>query len=131
EPMAAASIGQVHAAELPDGRAVAVKVQYPGVREAIAADLANGELLAGLAAMGQKLLGPYAPKTNANALAEEIRARVSEELDYRIEAANQHEFATKFRGHPFIRIPEVVFELSTERVLVTDIDDGMRWVAAL
>jgi len=131
EPMAAASIGQVHAAELPDGRSVAVKVQYPGVREAIAADLANTELLAGLMAMGQKLMGPLAPRTNAAAVAEEIRDRVTEELDYRIEAANQAEFAARYRGHPFIHVPDVMADLSTERVLVSEMADGMRWGAAL
>ena len=66
-----------------------------------------------------------------SAIAEEVTERISEELDYRLEAANQTAFATHYRDHPFIRIPEVVPELSTERVLVMDLHDGLRWTAAL
>ena len=61
----------------------------------------------------------------------EIRDRITEELDYRLEAANQREFAELYRDHPFIHIPQVVEELSTERVLVMDEADGLRWTAAL
>jgi hypothetical protein len=128
--MAAASIGQVHAAHLHDGREVVVKVQYPGVAEAIAADLANTELLTSVINLGLKLM-PMKVGSDPRALADEIRERVTEELDYRLEAANQTEFAGHYRGHPFIRIPEVVPELSTERVLVMDEADGLRWTAAL
>jgi predicted unusual protein kinase regulating ubiquinone biosynthesis (AarF/ABC1/UbiB family) len=131
QPMAAASIGQVHAAHLHGGREVAVKVQYPGVAEAIAADLKNTELLANVMAMGARMLGPLRPQTDARVVAEEISERVAEELDYRQEAANQRDFADRYRGHPFIRIPEVIEELSTDRLLVMELDDGMRWTAAL
>jgi predicted unusual protein kinase regulating ubiquinone biosynthesis (AarF/ABC1/UbiB family) len=129
-PMAAASIGQVHAARLPDGREVVVKVQYPGVGEAIRADLQNTELIASLASFGAKL-SPIKITADPTAIAEEITDRVSEELDYRIEAANQAEFLSHYEGHPFIRIPSVVPELSTERVLVMDHHDALRWTAAL
>jgi hypothetical protein len=129
-PMAAASIGQVHAAQLRDGREVVVKVQYPGVGDAIRADLQNTELLASFARLGAKL-SPIRITADPTAIAEEITARVTEELDYRIEAANQTEFRSHYDGHPFIRIPEVVSELSTERVLVMDRHDGLRWTAAL
>jgi predicted unusual protein kinase regulating ubiquinone biosynthesis (AarF/ABC1/UbiB family) len=129
-PIAAASIGQVHAAHLRDGREVVVKVQYPGVAEAIRSDLANTELIASLARLAAKL-SPIRITADPSALAEEITERVTEELDYRIEAANQTEFATYYRAHPFIRIPEVVPELSTERILVMDEHDGERWTTAL
>jgi hypothetical protein len=129
-PMAAASIGQVHAAHLRDGREVVVKVQYPGVADAIRADLANTELICSFARLAMKL-SPIRMTADPSALAEEVTERITEELDYRIEAANQTEFATYYRGHPFIRIPEVVRELSTERILVMDEHDGLRWSAAL
>ena len=129
-PMAAASIGQVHAARLPDGREVVAKVQYPGVGDAIRADLKNTELLASFAQFGAKL-SPIRVTADPGAIAEEITDRVTEELDYRIEAANQAEFCSHYEGHPFIRIPEVVAELSTEQVLVMDHHDGLRWTAAL
>jgi predicted unusual protein kinase regulating ubiquinone biosynthesis (AarF/ABC1/UbiB family) len=130
-PMAAASIGQVHAAHLHGGREVVVKVQYPGVAEAIRSDLANGELLADLVTFGNRLLGPMRLRSDVRAVVDELRDRITEELDYRLEATNQAEFAELYRDHPFIRIPEVVPELSTERVLVMDEADGMRWTAAL
>lgn len=129
-PMAAASIGQVHAAHLLDGREVVVKVQYPGVGEAIRADLENVELLTSLVHLGAKL-APFKVAADPRVVAEEISERVGEELDYRIEAANQIEFADFYAGHPFIRIPAIVPELSTERILVMDEHDGLRWNAAL
>jgi predicted unusual protein kinase regulating ubiquinone biosynthesis (AarF/ABC1/UbiB family) len=130
EPTAAASIGQVHAAQLLDGRRVAVKVQYPGVADAIRSDLQNTELLASFAGMAMKL-SPIRMTADPNAAVEEVAARITEELDYRIEAANQTGFRAHYEGHPFIRIPEVVPALSTERVLVMDLHDGLRWTAAL
>jgi predicted unusual protein kinase regulating ubiquinone biosynthesis (AarF/ABC1/UbiB family) len=129
-PMAAASIGQVHAARLPDGRAVVVKVQYPGVGDAIRADLQNTELIASLARMGAKF-SPIRVTADPAAIADEITERITEELDYRIEATNQTAFASHYQGHPFLRIPEVVPELSSERVLVMDHHDGLRWSTAL
>jgi predicted unusual protein kinase regulating ubiquinone biosynthesis (AarF/ABC1/UbiB family) len=129
-PMAAASIGQVHSAHLPGGRPVVVKVQYPGVADAIAADLANAELLASMVALGAKL-SPIRIGSDPRALADEIRERILEELDYRIEAANQQEFADAWAGHPSVHVPQVHHELSTERVLVMDEADGLRWTQAL
>ncbi len=129
-PMAAASIGQVHAARLRDGRRVVVKVQYPGVGDAIRADLQNTELLASFASFGMKL-SPIRVTADPNAIVEEVAERITEELDYRLEAANQARFCAHYDGHPFLRIPQVVPELSTERVLVMDQHDGLRWSAAL
>ena len=129
-PMAAASIGQVHAARLTDGREVVVKVQYPGVGDAIRADLQNTELLASFASFGMKV-SPIRVTADPVAIVEEVAERITEELDYRLEAANQIEFGANYAGHPCIRIPEVVPELSTERVLVMAHHDGLRWTAAL
>jgi predicted unusual protein kinase regulating ubiquinone biosynthesis (AarF/ABC1/UbiB family) len=129
-PMAAASIGQVHAARLEDGRRVAVKVQYPGVEEAIRADLANTELLATFFQLIRGML-PDLTRVDVRALAREVSDRIGEEIDYRTEAANQAEFANAYRGHPFIRIPEVVPELTTRRVFVMDLAEGMRWSQAV
>ena len=120
-PVAAASIGQVHRAVMPDGRIVAVKVQYPGVDRAIKSDLDNAEFLYGLFAQ-------FALKNlEVKALVDELRARMAEELDYRHEAACQTEFADRYAGHPFIRVPRVVAERSARRVITSEWVDGMRW----
>ena len=119
-PIASASIGQVHRALTRDGRAVAVKVQYPGVDEAIRADLDNAGLLFGV-------VGMMFPGLEAGPLVEEIRARVVEELDYELEARSQQLFADYYRDHPFIHVPDVVPELSTGRVLTSDLADGVRF----
>ena len=113
-PIAAASIGQVHRAMTRDGRAVAVKVQYPGVDEAIRSDLDGFD-----AAMSPA--GLLYKNFDVTPFIEEIRERIGEELDYRVEAANQGVFADYYRGHPFIDVPDVIDELSTGRVLTTDL----------
>ncbi len=118
-PIAAASVGQVHRAVTRDGRDVAVKVQYPGVGDAIETDLNNTEGL-------YRLMGAFALKgLDTKGLVDELRARMLEELDYRLEAANQREFADHFTGHPFIRIPSVDTATSTGRVLTTEWIDGI------
>jgi predicted unusual protein kinase regulating ubiquinone biosynthesis (AarF/ABC1/UbiB family) len=120
EPIAAASIGQVHRAELHDGRTVAVKVQYPGIAEAIHADMQNLRL-------GLKLLSVIAPGIDTGAIAGEIRERISQELDYELEATNHRAMARAYRGHPFIVVPDVVTSLCRERVLVSELVDGKRF----
>jgi hypothetical protein len=121
EPIAAASIGQVHRAVTRDGREVAVKVQYPGVDDAIRADLANAGMLGNLVkAMGDGDI-------DVDALLAEVAARIIEELDYTLEASNQQWFADRYRGHPFVTVPDVVFELTTPRVLVSDFVHGQRF----
>jgi predicted unusual protein kinase regulating ubiquinone biosynthesis (AarF/ABC1/UbiB family) len=130
EPLAAASIGQVHAARLHDGRAVAVKIQYPGVAAAIRADLKNTELLTTF--LG--LIGGLSQRKvsfDLRGAAQEMGARITEELDYRLEAANQAEFAELYRGHPFIRVPEVIGELCSDRVLTQELVQGKSWSEAL
>src|SRR4051794_6842510 len=128
EPIAAASIGQVHAARLPDGTEVAVKVQYPGVADAIHDDLANTELLFTFVKIAKGVVPQYR-NFDVRAVADEIAERMGEEIDYRTELANQAEFAEHYRGHPFIRVPEVFPELSSDRVLTMELVHGRRWSA--
>jgi predicted unusual protein kinase regulating ubiquinone biosynthesis (AarF/ABC1/UbiB family) len=118
EAAAAASIGQVHRATLPDGRRVAVKIQYPGVAKALRADMQN-------AGMIMRMAKALAPGLDAKAAAAELKERVLEELDYEYEAQNQRTFARAYRGHPFIYVPDVVTRLSRSRVLVSEWVDGM------
>ncbi|CCC42919.1 ABC1 kinase family protein [Mycobacterium canetti] len=129
EPMAAASIGQVHRAVLHDGRQVAVKIQYPGAAEAIHDDLANTELLAAFLRLVASASGAVL-QTDFRKAAREIAARIGEEIDYRHEAANITAFSELYRDHPFIRIPEVIPEASGDRVLTMTYLDGMDWAAA-
>lgn len=117
EAAAAASIGQVHRARLHDGREVAVKVQYPGIAEALRADLQN----AGVVLRFAKAI---APGLDARAVARELRERFEEELDYELEAQRQRTFARAYRGHPFIYIPDVITRLSRRLVLVTEWVEG-------
>lgn len=125
-PMAAASIGQVHAARLHDGTEVAVKVQYPGVADAIGDDLANTELLFTFVKIAKGIV-PQFRNFDVRAMADEISERISEELDYVTELGNQSEFAEHYRGHPFIHIPEVFAEYSSDRVLTMELVHGRRW----
>jgi predicted unusual protein kinase regulating ubiquinone biosynthesis (AarF/ABC1/UbiB family) len=120
EPLAAASIGQVHRATLHDGREVAVKVQYPGVKEAVKADLQN----LGLAL---KLLARISPGLDTKEIAAEVRERITEELDYELEAANHRAVARAYRGHPFVVVPDVVTDLCRERVIVSEYVEGRRF----
>ena len=117
EPIAAASIGQVHRATLPTGVEVAVKVQYPGIGKAIESDLANVGVL-------YRLIGMMYPTLDPVPIVAELRERISEELDYRLEAKNQAGFAELYRDHPFIHIPEVVSDYSTSRLLTSEMVSG-------
>jgi predicted unusual protein kinase regulating ubiquinone biosynthesis (AarF/ABC1/UbiB family) len=120
EPIAAASIGQVHRAITRDGQAVAVKVQYPGIAATIEADLGNVALL-------RRMLKITAPAQDVDALIAELRQRIVEELDYEQEARNQQLFADYFEGHPTIHVPRIVPELSTRRVVTSELADGARF----
>jgi len=120
EPIAAASIGQVHRAVTRAGLPVAVKVQYPGVDDAIRSDLVNTDLLF-------RVLGTMFPGLDPGPLVGELRERLTEELDYANEATNQRFFADAFAGHPFISVPRVFDELSTPRVLTTELAEGSRF----
>jgi predicted unusual protein kinase regulating ubiquinone biosynthesis (AarF/ABC1/UbiB family) len=120
-PVAAASIGQVHRAVTRHGVEAAVKVQYPGVGDAIEADLANADVL-------YRLVSSFSLKgLDTRALVDELRGRMRDELDYRIEAANVRELRRHFAGHPFVSLPDVIDELSTQRVITTEWVDGWSW----
>ena len=116
EPKAAgaASIGQVHRGTW-DGRPVAVKIQYPGVAKALLSDLRQLRRVA-------RLLGVLGTLADATGLVDEITARLTEELDYTLEAANQERFATAFVDDPLVVIPQV--QHATSKVLITDWLDG-------
>lgn len=118
EAIAAASIGQVHRGVLLDGREVAIKIQYPGVAEALESDLRNAGML-------MQLARALAPGLDAKAVTRELRERVLEELDYEYEAQNQRSFSRAYRDHPFIYVPDVVTRLSRRRVLVTEFVRGI------
>ncbi|MFP4233433.1 MAG: ABC1 kinase family protein [Nitriliruptoraceae bacterium] len=121
-PLAAASIGQVHAATLHDGRDVVVKVQYPGVAEAVRADLDNASAFAPLGRL-------VAQNQEIEPLLEELRERIDDELDYERESQYQRAFALRYADHPFIRVPDIVGELCRPRVLVSERIRGARFSA--
>jgi predicted unusual protein kinase regulating ubiquinone biosynthesis (AarF/ABC1/UbiB family) len=123
-PFAAASIGQVHRAITRDGRAVAVKVQYPGIARSITSDLRNVALL-------RRVVSAAFPGMDVQSLIEELGERLREEVDYLLEADNQESFAQYYEGHPVIHVPRVVRELSTARVLATELVSGERFEAVL
>ncbi|MFH8478193.1 ABC1 kinase family protein [Streptomyces sp. NPDC018055] len=115
-PSAAASIGQVHRGVWHDGREVAVKVQYPGAGEALLSDLTQLSRFA-------RLLGPLVPGMDIKPLIKEMRDRVSEELDYELEAQAQQVHAEEFADDPDVVIPGVVHQ--SDQVLVTEWMDGI------
>src|SRR5690349_21569504 len=110
QPLAAASLGQVHAATLDDGTAVVVKVQYPGVAEALRADLDDDAFV-------RKLAGSEIGRTLDDASLHALAAAVRGELDYTAEASALERFAAAWRGHPVLRFPRVIRERSSSRVL--------------
>src|SRR5919197_3947577 len=118
EPFAVASLGQVHRARTSEGDVVAVKVQHPGVAEAIETDLRQLGVV-------RPILKRLAPQLDAAAVLAEIRDRISDELDYELEAQHQRRLERLFRGHPHVRLPHVRTDLSTRRVLVTEYIEGL------
>ncbi|GGQ57380.1 ABC1 kinase family protein [Streptomyces asoensis] len=116
KPAAAASIGQVHRAVWHDGREVAVKVQYPGAGEALLSDLSQLSRFA-------RLLGPLIPGMDVKPLISELKDRVSEELDYALEAQAQQAHAEEFADDPDVVVPAVVHQC--DQVLVTEWIDGV------
>ena len=126
EPIAAASIGQVHRARLPDGTDVAVKVQYPGIEQAMQSDLKNARFVSLL----QRLMFV---NVEMSALMEELEARFLDECDYKKEADYQEAYRARFEGHSHIVVPEVHRQWSTSRVLTTTFYEGRtfhQWLAA-
>lgn len=117
-PIAAASIGQVHRATLPDGTQVAVKVQYPGIERAMEDDF-------GFAAVGPKIAGVLFPHAAVGSIFAEVRERLLEECDYIHEAASQERFGALFQDHPTLAVPEVHTRWCSRRVLTTTFAEGM------
>jgi predicted unusual protein kinase regulating ubiquinone biosynthesis (AarF/ABC1/UbiB family) len=118
EPFASASIGQVHRAKLPDGRNVAVKVQHPGICAAVESDLAGARMLEGFfSAFGGR-------KFDSKSMLEELKKRFREELDYTLEAERQWQFSTLHQRDRTIRIPWVIDNRSSRRVLTTELATG-------
>jgi len=118
EPAAAASIGQVYRGRTHDGADVAVKVQYPGIAEAVESDMRNLRMLS-------PVLRRMMPGLEVADVMEELRERIVEECDYELESATHRRVARYWRGHPFIAVPAVDTSLSRRRVLVTEWVEGL------
>jgi predicted unusual protein kinase regulating ubiquinone biosynthesis (AarF/ABC1/UbiB family) len=118
EPAAAASIGQVYRAKTLEGLDVAVKVQYPGIAEAVESDMRNVRMLA-------PLLRRLMPGLDVKPVLAELGERIAAECDYELEAASHRRLARFWRGHPFIAVPAVDTHLSRRRVLVSEWVDGI------
>ena len=115
EPVASASIGQVHKGVWSDGREVAVKIQYPGADEALRADLKTMRRMT-------TVLRQLAPGADVQAVVDELIERTEMELDYRLEADNQRAFAKAYEGHPHFFVPHVVG--SAPKVMVSEWTEG-------
>lgn len=118
EPAAAASIGQVHRGRTHEGTEVAVKVQYPGIAEAVESDMRNLRMLS-------PILRRLMPGLDVKDVLAELAERVTEECDYELEAQSHRRVARFWRDHPFVRVPGVDTELSRRRALVTEWVDGI------
>src|SRR4051794_10868695 len=122
EPAAAASIGQVYRAKTQEGRDVAVKVQYPGIAEAVESDMRNIRMLA-------PLLRRLMPGLDVKPVLAELSERIAAECDYELEASSHRRIARYWRDHPFIAVPAVDTHLSRRRVLVSEWVDGIDFAA--
>jgi len=118
EPAAAASIGQVHRARGHDGVELAIKIQYPGIADAVVSDMRNLRLLS-------PLLRRLMPGLDVKEVLAELAERITEECDYELEAANHRRLARFWRRHPFVAVPGVDTALSRRSVLVTEWVDGI------
>jgi ubiquinone biosynthesis protein len=121
-PLAAASIGQVHSATLPNGKRVVVKVQRPGAPRQIEADL---ELLYQIARLVRERVRAL-EFIDPVALVDEFARSIRQELDYRNEARNAEQFHRNFVGHPHVRVPRPYWTYSSSRVLTLDRLEGIQ-----
>ena len=121
QPLASASIGQVHLAKLTDGRDVIVKVRHAGIEHSVATDL---DILTGLAQMAERSeeFRPYHPK----ALVAEMARTMPRELDFRLELRSQTQFAKKFEHSKVVQVPEVFPEFSSEKMLTMELMQGFK-----
>src|SRR5579875_2290077 len=115
-PVASASIGQVHKAVWPDGREVAVKIQYPGADEALRADLKTMQRMV-------SVLRQLSPGADVQGVVDELVQRTEMELDYRLEADNQRAFAKAYQDHPHFAVPHIV--ASAPKVVIQEWIDGL------
>jgi ubiquinone biosynthesis protein len=122
QPVAAASIGQVHKATLWDGQEVVVKVQRPDIDEIVAVDL---EILAHLASLMEMYLEEVQGH-RPTAIVEEFARTLSNELDYSVELSNIQRFAKQFEGNRTVYVPKVYRELSTDRILTMEDIKGIK-----
>jgi len=113
EPLAAASIGQVHAAQTADGRDLALKVQYPGVAESISGDVDNLGVVVRLARL-------LPPEVDVDELLGDLKRELAFEADYEREARNTERYAALVEGDPGVYVPGIHHDLSTRRVLASD-----------
>jgi len=118
EPVAAASIGQVHRAETHQGRVLALKIQYPGVRESIDSDVANLALLT-------RVPGLVPAAIDAAPMLERVREQLHRETDYRAEARAATEYRSRLGADPVLTVPAVDEEHSTAHILATDFAPGV------
>src|SRR5260370_7684766 len=114
---AAASVGQVHRAITHDGRAVAVKVQYPGIARSITSDMRNVGLL-------RRIVGAAFPGLDVPSLVDELGERLQEEVDYALQAEGQELFARDYDGHPSIRLPHALTDPRTSPALTTHLESA-------
>ncbi len=122
QPVASASLSQVHKAVLPNGETVALKIQKPGIRTTIEVDLS---ILESLADMLEKRLrnGPfYSPKS----IVAEIKKTIRKEMDFLNEAHNFDKFRNNFKDIDYIKVPKVYWELTTEKLLTMEFIEGVK-----
>lgn len=121
-PVAAASLAQVHRAQLPDGTEVAIKVQRPEIGKVIEEDIRILRFLARLADRFIPEIRPYQPRK----VVEEFADWTGRELDFVVEGHNAERFRFAFRDNPYIRIPTIYWEFTTPRVLTMEFVSGVR-----